>query len=98
MLPCQTLSNLKFCKNSSNSLFFHIITLVFSIFLCYNDYGATLHGRRLPFFIGGRALQSQGSNASWKGGMAMVTYDELFQFGLLIVAIVGLVYKITHKK
>ncbi|WP_416387754.1 putative holin-like toxin [Eisenbergiella tayi] len=28
----------------------------------------------------------------------MVTYDELFQFGLLIVAIVGLVYKISHKK
>ncbi|MFQ9635167.1 putative holin-like toxin [Eisenbergiella sp. OF01-20] len=30
--------------------------------------------------------------------MAMVTYDELFQFGLLIVAVVGLVYKISHKK
>ncbi|MFR0023523.1 MAG: putative holin-like toxin [Eisenbergiella sp.] len=28
----------------------------------------------------------------------MVTYDELFQFGLLIVAVVGLVYKISHKK
>ncbi|WP_350340333.1 putative holin-like toxin [Candidatus Merdisoma sp. JLR.KK006] len=28
----------------------------------------------------------------------MVTYDGLFQFGLLIVAIVGLVYKIAHKK
>lgn len=27
----------------------------------------------------------------------MVTYDELFQFGLLTVAIVGLVYKISHK-
>ena len=28
----------------------------------------------------------------------MVTYDELFQFGLLIVAVVSLVYKISHKK
>ena len=28
----------------------------------------------------------------------MVTYDELFQFGLLIVAIVGLVYKISTQK
>lgn len=55
-------------------------------------------GRRLLFFIGGRALQLQESNAFRKGGMAMVTYDELFQFGLLIVAIVGLVYKISHKK
>ncbi len=35
---------------------------------------------------------------SEKGGIAMVSYAELFQFGLLIVAIVGLVYKISHKK
>ncbi|MFI3213900.1 MAG: hypothetical protein R3Y24_11200 [Eubacteriales bacterium] len=33
-----------------------------------------------------------------KGGIAMVTYSELFEFCLLIVAIVGLVYKISHKK
>ena len=33
-----------------------------------------------------------------KGGMAMVTYADLIQLGLLIVAIVGLVYKIAHKK
>lgn len=26
-----------------------------------------------------------------------VTYDDLIQFGLLIVAIIGLVYKISHK-
>lgn len=25
----------------------------------------------------------------------MVTYSELFQFGMLIIALVGLVYKIT---
>ncbi|MGN0412869.1 MAG: putative holin-like toxin [Lachnospiraceae bacterium] len=29
--------------------------------------------------------------------MAMVTYEELIQFGLLIVAIVSLVYKIAKK-
>lgn len=39
-------------------------------------------GRRLP------------SNQK-KEGIAMVTYDGLFQFGLLIVAIVSLVYQIT---
>lgn len=33
-----------------------------------------------------------------KGGMAMVSYAELFQFGILIVAIVSLVFKIAHKK
>ena len=33
-----------------------------------------------------------------KGGMAMVTYDGLFQLGILIVAIVSLVYQIAHKK
>lgn len=26
-----------------------------------------------------------------------VTYDDLIQLGLLIVAIIGLVYKISHK-
>ncbi|GFI08655.1 hypothetical protein IMSAGC007_01106 [Lachnospiraceae bacterium] len=30
--------------------------------------------------------------------MAMVTYDGLFQLGILVVAIVSLVYQITHKK
>ncbi|MFI3215086.1 MAG: putative holin-like toxin [Eubacteriales bacterium] len=28
----------------------------------------------------------------------MVTYEELIQFSILIVAIVNLVYKISHKK
>ncbi|MDO5573816.1 MAG: putative holin-like toxin [bacterium] len=28
----------------------------------------------------------------------MVTYEELIQFGLLIVAIVSLVYQASHKK
>ena len=34
-----------------------------------------------------------------KGEMPMeyVTYDVLIQLGLLIVAIIGLVYKISHK-
>lgn len=33
-----------------------------------------------------------------KGGMAMVSYSDLIQFCILIVAVVGLVYKISHKK
>lgn len=31
-------------------------------------------------------------------GVAMVTYDELFQFCMLVIALVGLVYKICNKK
>lgn len=32
-----------------------------------------------------------------KGGLIMVTYSDLIQFSILIVSIVGLVYKITKK-
>lgn len=59
----------------------------------------------LPYTVGGCSSSLEGVPSNYrkamlsrKGGMAMVTYDELFQFGLLIVAIVGLVYKISHKK
>ncbi len=31
-------------------------------------------------------------------GVAMVTYDELFQFCMLVIALAGLVYKICNKK
>ena len=31
-------------------------------------------------------------------GVAMVTYDELFQFCMLVIALVGFVYKICNKK
>ena len=37
-------------------------------------------------------------SARKKGGMAMVSYSDLFQFCLLIVAIISLVYKIAQKK
>ena len=37
------------------------------------------------------------SSIERKEGCAMVTYDTLIQFGLLIVAIIGLVYKIAKK-
>lgn len=33
-----------------------------------------------------------------KEGEAMVSYSDLIQFSILIVAIISLVYKITHKK
>ena len=32
-----------------------------------------------------------------KGGIAMVTYADLFQFVMMLVAVVTLVYKITKK-
>lgn len=47
---------------------------------------------------GSPSLQRVMPSGRKKGGVAMVTYDGLFQFGLLIVAIVSLVYKISHKK
>jgi len=49
-------------------------------------------GRRLP------SLNQRAVSLFKKGGMAMVSYTELIQFCILIVAIVGLVYKIAHKK
>ena len=73
------------------SVLSQLLVAILGIF-CYDRYGATLRGRRLPSFIGGFALQSRERRD------AMVTYDSLFQFGLLIVAIVSLVYKISHKK
>ena len=44
------------------------------------------HGRRLAPFAGGQLLSPL---AFLKGGLPMVTYSDLFQFGLLIVGVIG---------
>lgn len=54
--------------------------------------GVIRHGRRLP------SAGGMWPSDFTKEGDAMVTYDALFQFGILIVAIIGLSYKIFHKK
>ena len=33
-----------------------------------------------------------------KGGMTMVTYDELFQYTLVLIAVIGLVVTVIKKK
>ena len=47
----------------------------------------------------GHALEGSGISFIGWGEMPMqyVTYDNLIQLGLLIVSIIGLVYKICHK-
>ena len=71
-----------------------IIANVCSIMLYYSlSKGNIRNGRRLAL-SGGPSEPSD----SMKEGDAMVTYTDLFQFGLLVVAIIGLVYKISRKK
>ena len=49
-----------------------------------------LNGRRLALYTEGFVRPSR------KEG-TMVSFSDLFQFGILIVAIIGLVYKIAKK-
>ena len=60
--------------------------LIFPILI----HGACQCGRRL-------ALHPEGFVKPSRKEGAMVTYSDLFQFGILIVAIIGLVYKIAKK-
>lgn len=50
--------------------------------------------RLLPSFL----MEGRASYPSGKEGMLMVTYQELFQFCMLIVGIITLVYQLTKKK
>ena len=60
----------------------------------YNFPGkATIHGRRSVLFFEGGQLFAPG-----KGAVLMVTYDALFLFVTMIVAIITLVINITKKK
>ncbi|HAL03143.1 MAG TPA: hypothetical protein DCP07_07255 [Lachnospiraceae bacterium] len=60
--------------------------------IIYISKGNTRNGRRLALSRG------HAPSDYMKEGDAMVTYTDLFQLGLLIVAIINLVYKILRKK
>ena len=52
--------------------------------------------------VGGRPLLREeaallSSSTTWEGGDGMVTYSDLFQFGILIVSIISLVLQIKKK-
>ena len=58
---------------------------------------------RCQYSVGGRPLFREeaallSSSTTWEGGDGMVTYSDLFQFGILIVSIISLVLQINKKK
>ena len=58
---------------------------------------------RCQYSVGGRPLLREeaallSSSTTWEGGDGMVTYSDLFQFGILIVSIISLVLQINKKK
>ena len=55
--------------------------------------GATRYGRRLAL-LGGYAKPSNLT----KGGIAMVTYSDLFQFVIVLIALATLIIEICRKK
>ena len=57
---------------------------------------------RCQYSVGGRSLLREeaallSSSTTWEGGDGMVTYSDLFQFGILIVSIISLVLQIKKK-
>ena len=59
---------------------------------------------RCQYTVGGRPLLREeaallfSSSTTSEGVMHMVTYSDLFQFGILIVSIISLVLQINKKK
>ena len=59
---------------------------------------------RCQYAVGGRPLFREeaallfSSSTTSEGGDVMVTYSDLFQFGILIVSIISLVLQINKKK
>ena len=58
---------------------------------------------RCQYSVGGRPLFREEAETSFLlhyigGGDGMVTYSDLFQFGILIVGIISLVLQINKKK
>ena len=57
---------------------------------------------RCQYSVGGRPLLREeaallSSSTTSEGGDVMVTYSDLFDFGILIVAIISLVFQIKKK-
>ena len=67
--------------------------VVCSLMLCY-DTDRETKARRLPFFYGGIKHPPN----ERKEGDAMVTYSDMIQFCIFIVALVGLCYEIFKGK
>ena len=71
---------------------------------CYNGFGASDMRWRCQYTVGGRPLSREeaallfSSSTTSEGGDVMVTYSDLFQFGILIVGIISLVLQINKKK
>ena len=71
---------------------------------CYNGFGASDMRWRCQYTVGGRPLFREeaallfSSSTTSEGGDGMVTYSDLFQFGILIVGIISLVIQVNNKK
>ena len=61
--------------------------------MIYYNYGKPESQRRLPSYIGGANPPDER-----KEGMPMITYSELIETGIFIVALVSLCYKIFKDK
>ena len=76
--------------------FFNGIVVKNKLVVClnfrYSNFMVLPNGRQLALH-GGIIKPSRQK----KGGIAMVTYADLFQFVMMLVAVVSLVYKITKK-
>ena len=70
--------------------------LVFLSALWYSDFGAVEKRQAVspPAFRG----TSFSPGSAWKGGMRMVTYSDLIQIGILVVAIIALFMQANKKK
>lgn len=60
--------------------------------ICYN-FGRETKAGRLTLFYGGATLQTKERRA-----MPMITYSDLIQTGIFIVALVGLCYEIFKNR
>ena len=71
--------------------------------ICYNIPGASDMRWRCQYTVGGgpffgRRPKLLSSSTTSEGGDGMVTYSDLFQFGILIVGIISLVIQVNNKK
>lgn len=87
-----------------SSIIFKILSLLAKFYIsCYNGFGASDMRWRCQYTVGGRPLFREeaallfSSSTTSEGGGVMVTYSDLFQFGILIVGIISLVLQIKKK-
>ena len=87
-----------------SSIIFKILSLLAKFYIsCYNGFGASDMRWRCQYTVGGRPLCREeaallfSSSTTSEGGGVMVTYSDLFQFGILIVGIISLVLQIKKK-